>query len=114
MKGFLAGVALGFKTFVKNPLGYLTNPIKATEAQYVADLEKAGAGTAEISDRVEDYRSSGGIVYDAYKGLGDLGRFLKGTASLVLRNLPLLFVLGLVLIALYYAWPLLAGRRILR
>ena len=109
MKNLWAGIKLGFRTLVSNPLKYVFNPVEATTEQYRKDLEAEGYGIAEIDQAVKAFHESGGLVTsigEAYgsvtTGVGKAVKNLGNVVNFVGKNLTVVLVVALVLVALWY------------
>ena len=115
MKSFWAGVKLGFKTLVSNPIGYLTNPVKSTTEMYRSELVETGLDPVEIDARLNEYHESGGVLTDvgeAYgsvtSGIGSAIKSVGGMLNFVGKNLPMVLLIAIVAAGAYFIF---IGRR---
>ena len=109
MSEFWAGIKLGFRTLIANPIGYLTNPVGSTTTQYKKDLVTLGYTDIEIAKRIEDYHNSGGVITDigeAYgsvtTGIGNAIKNAGGMIAFIGKNLPVILLAAAVVIGAFY------------
>lgn len=119
MKKFLAGVWLGLKTLVNDPIGYLTNPVDATTKQYQQDLMKEGYTDQQIAQEVKVYHETGGVLGDFVKAygqitsmLGDAAKSVGNITSFIGKNFTIILFIILLIIALPYVLPLLKLKKV--
>jgi hypothetical protein len=108
MKSFWEGVKLGFTTLFSNPIGYLTNPVKATTDVYRSQLVETGLDPIEINARLEEYHATGGVLTDvgeAYgsvtSGIGSAIKSVGGLVNFIGKNLPMVLLFAVVVFAAY-------------
>lgn len=115
MKSLWAGIKLGFQTLFSNPVGYLTNPVKATSDLYRSQLVETGLSPVEIDARLNEYHDSGGVLTDvgeAYgsvtSGIGSAIKSVGGMLNFIGKNLPIVLLVAIVTAGAYFV---LMGRR---
>ena len=104
------GIKLGFRTLVKDPIGYLTHPVKATSDVYRTELVETGLDPIEVESRLKTFQDSGGILTDVGEAYGSvtsgIGKAVKSVGSLLNfagKNLVFILIIGVALYLFYIA-----------
>ena len=104
------GIKLGIRTLIKNPIGYLTDPVKATSDLYRTELVETGLDPVEVESRLKTFHDSGGVLTDVGEAYGSvtsgLGKAVKSLGSLLNfagKNLIFILIIGVGLYLLYIA-----------